>query len=107
MRRFNEYKQLNLASVSKEILEQWEKEDLFHKSIETREGNPSFLFFEGPPSANGMPGIHHVMARTIKDTFCRFKTMQGYTPNTNFPPSTREKPSRRWSKAFRSKLTAA
>ena len=78
MRRFNEYKQLNLASVSKEILEQWEKEDLFHKSIETREGNPSFLFFEGPPSANGMPGIHHVMARTIKDTFCRFKTMQGY-----------------------------
>ena len=78
MKHFNEYKQLNLASVSKEILEQWEKEDLFHKSIETREGNPSFLFFEGPPSANGMPGIHHVMARTIKDTFCRFKTMQGY-----------------------------
>ena len=78
MKHFNEYKQLNLASVSKEILEQWEKEDLFHKSIETREGNPSFLFFEGPPSANGMPGIHHVMARTIKDTFCRFKTMQGF-----------------------------
>ena len=78
MKHFNEYKQLNLAEVSKEILEQWEKEDLFHKSIETREGNPSFLFFEGPPSANGMPGIHHVMARTIKDTFCRFKTMQGY-----------------------------
>ena len=78
MKHFNEYKQLNLASVSKEILEQWEKEDLFHKSIETREGNLSFLFFEGPPSANGMPGIHHVMARTIKDTFCRFKTMQGY-----------------------------
>ena len=78
MKHFNEYKQLNLAEVSKEILQQWEKEDLFHKSIETREGNPSFLFFEGPPSANGMPGIHHVMARTIKDTFCRFKTMQGY-----------------------------
>ena len=78
MKHFNEYKQLNLAEVSKTILEQWEKEDLFHKSIETREGNPSFLFFEGPPSANGMPGIHHVMARTIKDTFCRFKTMQGY-----------------------------
>ena len=78
MKHFNEYKQLNLAELSKEILEQWEKEDLFHKSIETREGNPSFLFFEGPPSANGMPGIHHVMARTIKDTFCRFKTMQGY-----------------------------
>lgn len=78
MKHFNEYKQLNLAELSKEILEQWEKEDLFHKSIETREGFPSFLFFEGPPSANGMPGIHHVMARTIKDTFCRFKTMQGY-----------------------------
>ena len=78
MRHFNEYKQLNLAELSKEILAQWEKEDLFHQSIETREGCPSFLFFEGPPSANGMPGIHHVMARTIKDTFCRFKTMQGY-----------------------------
>ena len=78
MKHFNEYKQLNLAELSKQILEQWEKEDLFRKSIETREGNPSFLFFEGPPSANGMPGIHHVMARTIKDTFCRFKTMQGY-----------------------------
>ena len=78
MKHFNEYKQLNLAELSKDILAQWEKEDLFHQSIETREGCPSFLFFEGPPSANGMPGIHHVMARTIKDTFCRFKTMQGY-----------------------------
>ena len=78
MKHFNEYKQLNLAEVSKEILQAWEQEDLFHQSIETREGCPSFLFFEGPPSANGMPGIHHVMARTIKDTFCRFKTMQGY-----------------------------
>ena len=78
MKHFNEYKQLNLAELSKEILQAWEKEDLFHKSIDTREGCPSFLFFEGPPSANGMPGIHHVMARTIKDTFCRFKTMQGY-----------------------------
>ena len=78
MKHFNEYKQLNLAEVSKQVLQQWEEEHLFEKSIETREGNPSFLFFEGPPSANGMPGIHHVMARTIKDTFCRFKTMQGY-----------------------------
>ena len=78
MKHFNEYKQLNLAEVSKEILQQWEKEDLFHKSIETREGNPSFLFFEGPPSANGMPGIHHVMARSIKDIFCRYKTMKGF-----------------------------
>ena len=78
MKHFNEYKQLNLAQLSKDILALWEAENLFHKSIETREGCPSFLFFEGPPSANGMPGIHHVMARTIKDTFCRFKTMQGF-----------------------------
>ncbi len=78
MKKFNEYKQLNLPQLSREVLEQWEKEKLFEKSISTREGHPQFLFFEGPPSANGMPGIHHVMARTIKDTFCRFKTMQGY-----------------------------
>ena len=78
MKKFNEYKGLNLPALSKEVLEQWEKEGLFEKSVSTREGHPQFLFFEGPPSANGMPGIHHVMARTIKDTFCRFKTMQGY-----------------------------
>lgn len=78
MKKFNEYKQLNLPEVSRKVLADWEKEDLFHKSIETREGHPQFLFFEGPPSANGMPGIHHVLARTIKDTFCRYKTMQGY-----------------------------
>lgn len=78
MKKFNEYKQLNLPEVSREVLADWEKEDLFHKSIETREEHPQFLFFEGPPSANGMPGIHHVLARTIKDTFCRYKTMQGY-----------------------------
>ena len=78
MKHFNEYKQLNLPQLSREVLAEWEKEDLFAKSISTREGHPQFLFFEGPPSANGMPGIHHVMARTIKDTFCRFKTMQGY-----------------------------
>ena len=78
MKKFNEYKQLNLPEVSREVLADWEKEDLFHKSIETREGHPQFLFFEGPPSANGMPGIHHVLARTIKDTFCRYKTMQCY-----------------------------
>ena len=78
MNRFNEYKQLNLPQLSREVLDQWEKEGLFEKSVTTREGHPQFLFFEGPPSANGMPGIHHVMARTIKDTFCRFKTMQGY-----------------------------
>ena len=78
MKKFNEYKRLDLPALSKEVLEQWEKENLFEKSVSTREGHPQFLFFEGPPSANGMPGIHHVMARTIKDTFCRFKTMQGY-----------------------------
>ncbi len=78
MKKFKEYKQLNLSEVSREVLADWEKEDLFHKSIETRAGHPAFLFFEGPPSANGMPGIHHVLARTIKDTFCRYKTMQGY-----------------------------
>ena len=78
MKKFNEYKQLNLPQLSKEILAEWEKEDLFRQSVETRKGHQPFLFFEGPPSANGMPGIHHVLARTIKDTFCRFKTMQGY-----------------------------
>ena len=78
MKKFNEYKRLDLAALSREVLTQWEREDLFGKSVSTREGHPQFLFFEGPPSANGMPGIHHVMARTIKDTFCRFKTMQGY-----------------------------
>jgi len=78
MKIFNEYKQLNLPQLSQEILAKWEAEDLFGKSVSTREGHPQFLFFEGPPSANGKPGIHHVMARTIKDTFCRFKTMQGF-----------------------------
>ena len=78
MKKFNEYKGLNLPALSKEVLEQWEAENLFEKSVTTREGHPQFLFFEGPPSANGKPGIHHVMARTIKDTFCRFKTMQGF-----------------------------
>ena len=78
MKKFNEYKGLNLPALSREVLAQWEQEGLFEKSVSTREGHPQFLFFEGPPSANGMPGIHHVMARTIKDTFCRFKTMQGY-----------------------------
>ena len=78
MKKFNEYKGLNLPALSKEVLAQWEAENLFEKSVSTREGHPQFLFFEGPPSANGKPGIHHVMARTIKDTFCRFKTMQGF-----------------------------
>lgn len=81
MSKFNEYKQLNLPEVSKEVLAQWEKEHLVEKAVlggESTKPKGQFIFFEGPPSANGMPGIHHVMARTIKDTFCRFKTMQGY-----------------------------
>ncbi len=78
MKRFKEYKNLNLPELSREVLADWEREHLFEQSMDTRKGHQPFLFFEGPPSANGKPGIHHVMARTIKDTFCRFKTMQGY-----------------------------
>ena len=78
MGKFNEYKGLDLAGVADEVLARWAQDDTFHKSITTREGHPTFVFYEGPPSANGMPGIHHVMARTIKDVFCRFKTQQGY-----------------------------
>ena len=77
-KKFPVYNQLNLPQINKEVLDEWEKEDLFSKSMTEREGAPSFVFFEGPPSANGMPGIHHVMARSIKDTFCRFKTMKGF-----------------------------
>ena len=76
--KFTERTKLNLANVNKEVLEQWNAEDMFHKSIDEREGCPQFIFFEGPPSANGYPGIHHVMGRTIKDTFLRYKTMQGF-----------------------------
>ncbi|MFI3295996.1 MAG: isoleucine--tRNA ligase [bacterium] len=78
MKKFKEYKQLNLSEVNKQMLKEWDDKGLFHKSITERDGAPSFVFYEGPPSANGMPGIHHVMARTIKDTFCRYKTMQGF-----------------------------
>ncbi len=76
--KFREYKGLDLAATAAEVLKEWDAEDTFHKSISTREGHPSFVFYEGPPSANGMPGIHHVMARTIKDVFCRYKTQCGY-----------------------------
>ena len=77
-KKFPEYSKFNLTEVNHEILKQWDQEDLFHRSIDEREGCPSFVFFEGPPSANGHPGIHHVLARSIKDTFCRFKTMKGF-----------------------------
>ena len=76
--KFTERTKLNLSNVNKEVLEEWNTEDMFHKSIDEREGCPQFIFFEGPPSANGHPGIHHVMGRTIKDTFLRYKTMQGF-----------------------------
>ena len=75
---FKEHKQLNLAATAQEILSFWEEDSIFEKSISTREGQPPFVFYEGPPSANGMPGIHHVMARAIKDIFCRYKTQKGY-----------------------------
>ena len=77
-KKFAERTKLNLSEVNKEVLGQWDAEDVFHKSMTEREGCPSFIFFEGPPSANGHPGIHHVLARSLKDTFCRFKTMKGY-----------------------------
>ena len=77
-KKFPNRNQQDLVQTGQEILNQWDQEDLFHRSIEEREGCPSFVFFEGPPSANGHPGIHHVLARSIKDTFCRYKTMQGY-----------------------------
>ena len=76
--KYNEYKGLNLPNVAKEILEKWRNESIFEKSIALREGNPSFVFFEGPPSANGLPGIHHAMSRSIKDIFCRYKTLKGF-----------------------------
>ena len=77
-KKFAEYAQFSLSDVNKEILKKWEDKGIFRKSLETREGNPSFVFYEGPPSANGMPGIHHVIARSIKDIFCRYKTMKGF-----------------------------
>ena len=77
-KKFTEYSHFDLSEINKEVLDQWDKQDLFHQSLETREGCPSFVFYEGPPSANGMPGIHHVMARSIKDIFCRYKTMKGF-----------------------------
>ncbi len=78
MKKFNEYNGFNLSDINKDMLERWHAENLFRKSLDLREGEPSFVFYEGPPSANGMPGIHHVMARTIKDLFCRYKTMKGF-----------------------------
>jgi len=81
MSKFHEYKSLNLPLIHKNVLEQWKNSDVFIKSIENRKNEPTFTFYEGPPSANGMPGIHHVIARTIKDIFCRYKTLKGFKVN--------------------------
>lgn len=78
MKKYREYKRLDLPTIAKEELIFWQENDLFNKSIENRNGHPRFIFYEGPPSANGLPGIHHVMSRTIKDLFCRYKTLKGY-----------------------------
>ena len=76
--RYREYAQLNLPGISQEILQKWESEQAFEKSVSLRDNNKPFVFYEGPPSANGMPGIHHVISRTLKDLVCRYKTMQGF-----------------------------
>lgn len=78
MAKYAEQKQLDLTQISKTVLDQWEKNDIFNRSMTSREGKPTFVFYEGPPSANGMPGIHHVMGRAIKDIFCRYKTLKGF-----------------------------
>ena len=76
--KYREFSQLNLPSIEKEILEKWKAEEAFEKSVALREGATPFVFYEGPPSANGMPGIHHVISRTLKDLVCRYKTMKGF-----------------------------
>ena len=76
--KFKEYKGLDLPKLGEEILDFWKEQHVFEQSISTREGATPFVFFEGPPSANGLPGIHHVMARAIKDIFCRYKTQKGF-----------------------------
>ena len=81
MKNYPEYKQLSLPTIDQEVLLFWNEKKIFERSIKEREGCPAFVFYEGPPSANGMPGIHHVMARSIKDIFCRYKTMQGFQVN--------------------------
>ena len=79
--KYKEYKQLDLTGIGEDVLETWKKTNAFEKSVSLRNGAPQFVFYEGPPSANGMPGIHHVMARSIKDIFCRYKTMKGFLVN--------------------------
>src|SRR5450755_1471457 len=76
--RYKEYEKLNLPEIGRAVLDQWKASDTFQKSIDQREGTPPFVFYEGPPSANGLPGIHHVISRTLKDLVCRYKTMRGF-----------------------------
>ena len=78
MGKYPEHKQLNLPALAEQVLQRWEDDNIFEQSISKREGSPHFTFYEGPPSANGLPGIHHVMARSIKDIFCRYKTQKGF-----------------------------
>lgn len=80
-KQFSEYNRFNLSDINKEVLAKWDKQNIFQQSLDMRAGAPSFVFYEGPPSANGMPGIHHVMARAVKDIFCRYKTMKGFLVN--------------------------
>ena len=81
MNLFNTRKELNLPDFANIVLKRWKENETFKKSMDLRKGGSSFVFYEGPPSSNGLPGIHHVMARTIKDVFCRFKTLKGYYVN--------------------------
>ena len=78
MAKYREFKGLNLPEIDQEILSYWDKEKIFERSVEEKSSDNPYVFFEGPPSANGLPGIHHVMARTVKDLFCRFQTMKGH-----------------------------
>ena len=80
-KKFPEYSQLDLSEINKSMLQEWDEKDVFRKSLEIRKDSTPFIFYEGPPSANGMPGIHHVIARSIKDIFCRYKTMKGFLVN--------------------------
>ena len=81
MNIYKQRKGLNLSEIAQDVLKNWEENQTFEKSISKRAGGPSFVFYEGPPSSNGLPGIHHVMARTIKDVFCRYKTLTGFHVN--------------------------
>ena len=81
MSKFKEYKKLSLTNIHKEVLNHWRNSDVFTQSINRRKGKNTFTFYECPPSANGMPGIHHIIARTIKDLFCRYKTLKGFQVN--------------------------